>query len=231
MSDMLLACLFGVLLGMRHAVEPDHLAAVTTLNLRASSPWRGALLGAYWGLGHALALLALGGALVLMQTQLPPRHAALLEGGVGLMLMGLGIASLRRAMCDGKSGPVQRHSHSGQPHEHATLGAHLHVGPWTLLKQPLLIGFAHGLAGSGALTAVAFSSLPTVGARLFYIAMFGAGATLGMAALSGVLGVPLSQTARRPRLHRGLSLCAGSFSLLLGVYWTAAAWGLLEARL
>ena len=231
MSEQVLACLFGVLLGMRHAVEPDHLAAVTTLNLRSQSPWRGALWGAYWGLGHALALLALGGALVLLQRQLPPQPAALLEGLVGLMLMGLGIASLRRALCDGKHGPVQRHSHRGQPHEHATLGAHLHVGPWTLLRQPLLIGFAHGLAGSGALTAVAFSSLPTVAARLSYIAMFGAGATLGMAALSGVLGVPLSQTARRPKLHRGLSLCAGSFSVLLGVYWTAAAWGLIAPLL
>ncbi len=231
MNETLLACLLGLLLGMRHAVEPDHLAAVTTLNLRAGSAWRSALLGALWGLGHTLALLGLGGGLLLMRRQLLPPQAALLEGLVGVMLVGLGISSLRRAFSAGRGGPVQAHSHRGQPHSHATLGAHLHLGGLTLLRRPLLIGFAHGLAGSGTLTAAALSALPTVAKQLAYLLMFGAGSAVGMALLSGMLGLPLSQAARRPRLHRRLSLCAGSFSVLLGVYWTAMACGLWPSRL
>lgn len=229
MTDGLVGCLLGVLLGMRHAVEPDHLAAVTTLNLRARSPWRGMLLGAWWGLGHALALLGLGGVLVVMQTRLRPGQTALLEGLVGVMLVALGIAAVRRAWTEGTMGPVQRHSHGKTPHAHATTGAHLHVGRLTLSQQPLLIGFAHGLAGSGALTALVLSSLPTVAGQLLYILMFGAGAALGMALLSGALGLPLSRSARRPQLHRRLSLCAGALSVVLGVYWTANAYALIHA--
>ena len=135
MTDGLVGCLLGVLLGMRHAVEPDHLAAVTTLNLRARSPWRGMLLGAWWGLGHALALLGLGGVLVVMQTRLRPGQTALLEGLVGVMLVALGIAAVRRAWTEGTMGPVQRHSHGKTPHAHATTGAHLHVGRLTLSTE------------------------------------------------------------------------------------------------
>lgn len=231
MSQTLLACLLGLLLGMRHAIEPDHLAAVTTLNLRAGSPWRSALLGALWGLGHTLALLALGGGLLLMRTQLLPPQAALLEGAVGVMLVGLGVQAVQRALRDGQAGPVQEHSHHGQPHRHATLGAHLHVGGLTLLRRPLLIGFAHGLAGSGTLTAAALSALPTLAKQLVYLLMFGAGSAVGMALLSGMLGLPLARAARWPRLHRRLSVMAGSFSVLLGVYWTAMACGVLPQHL
>ena len=161
-----------------------------------------------------------------MRRQLLPPQAALLEGLVGLMLVGLGLSSLRQALQAGRGGPVREHSHHGQPHRHATLGAHVHVGGLTLLRRPLLVGFAHGLAGSGTLTAAALSALPTVAKQPAYLLMFGAGSAVGMALLSGMLGLPLSQAARRPRLHRRLSLCAGSASVLIGVYWTAMACGL-----
>ena len=91
-----------------------------------------------------------------------------------------------------------------------------------------MVGFAHGLAGSGALTAVALAAMPTPASRLLYIAMFGAGSALGMALLSGALGVPLARSASRPRIHRALSLCAGTFSVLFGAYWTSVAAGLFQ---
>lgn len=228
MTDAIAGCFLGVLLGMRHAVEPDHLAAVTTLSLRAKKPWRSALLGAAWGLGHTLALLGLGGVLLAMRRQLRPADAALLEGLVGVMLMVLGGAALRRACWQGSSGQVIRHVHGVAPHEHPTSGTHVHIGRWALARQPLLVGFAHGLAGSGALTAVALAAMPTTAGRLLYIVLFGAGSALGMALLSGMLGVPLARSAARPRIHRALSLGAGGFSVLFGAYWTSVAAGLFH---
>lgn len=220
MTNAIVGCLLGVALGMRHAFEPDHLTAVTNLSLDARSPWRSALLGAAWGLGHTLALLGLCGALLLMQRQLGSGDAALLEGLVGIMLALLGGMTLRRALREGRAGPVLRHLHGQAPHAHPTTGEHLHLGPWTLARRPLIVGFAHGLAGSGALTALVIAAMPTLLGRLLYIAMFGAGSALGMALLSGALGVPLARLSARPHLYRGLSLGAGVFSVAFGIYWT-----------
>jgi hypothetical protein len=227
MTTTIAGCLLGVVLGMRHAVEPDHLTAVATLSLHSRSPWRSALLGAAWGLGHTLALFGLGGALLLMQRQLRPAQAALLEGLVGLMLVALGVLALRRSLREGQTGPLLRHVHGPATHTHPTGGAHLHVGRWTLSRRPLLVGFAHGLAGSGALTAMALAAMPTLFGRLLYIVMFGVGSALGMAILSGALGIPLARSAARPHLHRVVSLCAGVFSIGFGLYWTAQVAGLI----
>ena len=86
--------------------------------------------------------------------------------------------------------------------------AHVHIGAWTLARRPLLVGAVHGLAGSGALTALVLATLPSTAARLTYMALFGLGSTLGMAALSGLLGWPLARVggdrgARAARVVRG----------------------------
>lgn len=99
------------------------------------------------------------------------------------------------------------------------------MGPWTLARRPLIVGFAHGLAGSGALTGLVIAAMPTLLGRLLYITMFGAGSTLGMALLSGALGLPLARLAARPRLYRSLSLGAGVFTIAFGVYWTTEVTG------
>jgi hypothetical protein len=227
MTSAIATCFLGVMMGLRHAVEPDHMTAVTTLSIGEKSPWRSALLGAAWGLGHTLALLTLGGALLLLRRQLRPVEVAWLEGLVGIMLILLGGMALRRALAQGASGPVMPHAHGALPHAHPMSGTHLHLFAWTLARRPLLVGFVHGLAGSGALTALALTAMPTFAGRLLYIGMFGAGSALGMALLSGALGVPLARFAARPRLWRALALCAGIFSVGFGVYFTAAVAGLL----
>ena len=101
MTNALVGCCLGIVLGMRHATEPDHLTAVTTLSLGTKSPWQSALLGAAWGLGHTLALLALCGVLLIMQRQLRPTELALLEL-VGVMLMAIGAMALHRALREGR---------------------------------------------------------------------------------------------------------------------------------
>ena len=183
----------GSLLGMRHALEPDHLAAVSTLVTGERSSAKAALLGACWGLGHTGSLVVVGTALVLLRAEMPARVADVFELGVALMLIALGLRAIYLAARQGKAGPVHAHQHGRRLHVHPGAPAHIHIGAWTLARRPLLVGAVHGLAGSGALTALVLATLPTTSARLIYMGVFGLGSTLGMAALSGLLGWPLAR--------------------------------------
>jgi hypothetical protein len=97
--------------------------------------------------------------------------------------------------------------------------AHVHLGRWTLAARPLVIGAVHGLAGSGALTALVLSTLPSTAAQLAYLSLFGVGSTVGMAMLSGLLGWPMAQVTGHRSLGRGLSLAVGCITTGLGLAW------------
>jgi hypothetical protein len=209
----------GSLLGMRHALEPDHLAAVSTLVTGERSAWKAAFLGMCWGLGHTLTLVAAGAVLVILRAEMPARLSDVFELGVALMLIGLGLRAIYLAARQGLAGPVHVHHHGAIVHVHRGAPAHIHIGAWTLARRPLLVGAIHGLAGSGALTALVLATLPSTAARLTYMAVFGLGSTLGMAALSGLLGWPLARAGRHRKLARGVSLAVGCVSTLLGLAW------------
>ncbi|MGE5244033.1 MAG: hypothetical protein ACM3SQ_07380 [Betaproteobacteria bacterium] len=211
----------GALLGMRHALEPDHLAAVSTLVSDHRSPSRAALLGLSWGLGHTLALVVVGAALVTFQATLSPRIADLFEFFVALMLIGLGCRAILRALREGPRGPVAVHAHAGVVHRHPGAPEHVHVGALTLARRPLLVGIVHGLAGSGALTALVLATLPTTLTRVAYMTLFGLGSSLGMAALSGLLGWPLARLGGETRTLRTVSIVVGLLSAGLGLAWGA----------
>lgn len=186
--------LLGLLLGALHAFEPDHLAAMATLLSTGSSATRPARLGALWGVGHAATLLGLGGALVAWRLTLSPLLASGFEGCVALLLLVLGARSLFAA-----SRPHARH--------------HVHIGRWTV-RQPLAVGLLHGLAGSGALVALAQASMPSVGAALVYLALFGAGSVAAMSLATGFAGRPFAAATERTR--RALTAVAGVLSLAIG---------------
>lgn len=209
----------GSLLGMRHALEPDHLAAVSTLVTGERSGAKAAWLGACWGLGHTLALVCAGAVLVLLRAEMPAAAADLFELGVAVMLVGLGLRAIYVAARLGADGPAYIHHHGHLVHVHPGAPAHVHIGTWTLARRPLLVGAVHGLAGSGALTALVLATLPSTAARLVYMALFGLGSTVGMAALSGLLGWPLGRLARHERLARAVSLTVGCVSTALGAWW------------
>ena len=209
----------GSLLGVRHALEPDHLAAVSTLVTEERSSMKAALLGACWGLGHTAALVAVGVVLVLLRAEMPPRIADLFELSVALMLIGLGLRAIVQAGRQGPAGPVHAHHHGRTVHVHGTSAAHVHIGTWTLARRPLIVGAIHGLAGSGALTALVLATLPTTAAQLAYMGLFGLGSTVGMAALSGVLGWPLARLGANRSLARAVSLSVGVVSTVLGLFW------------
>jgi high-affinity nickel-transport protein len=209
----------GSLLGMRHALEPDHLAAVSTLVTGQRSSLKAVWLGACWGMGHTLTLVAAGGALVLLRAEMPAAVSDAFEFAVALMLIGLGLRAVYAAARQGPDGPMSRHRHGAIVHVHPGASAHVHIGRWTLARRPLLIGAVHGLAGSGALTALVLATLPSTAARLSYIALFGLGSTAGMAALSGALGWPLGRLAKHPAIGRTISAAVGCTSTGLGIWW------------
>ena len=209
----------GSLLGMRHALEPDHLAAVSTLLTRERNGYKGALIGACWGLGHTLSLLAVGAVLLVLRAEMTTRVSDAFEFCVALMLIALGARAVRQAARQGTAGPAHLHQHGHVVHRHTGVPAHVHVGRWTLARRPLLVGAMHGLAGSGALTALVLTTLPTTAARITYILLFGLGSTVGMAVLSGVLGWPLARLGSNHAVGRGISLAVGCGSIGLGLAW------------
>ncbi len=202
----------GTLLGMRHALEPDHLAALSTLLTGERDTRKAAWLGAYWGMGHTLTLLAAGTLLVTLRAAMPAVASDLLACAVALLLIGFGF---RAVHVSGSAVPTGL-SHT---HTHGPAAASAPAGPWTLMKRPLLVGAVHGLAGSGALTAMVMATIPSTAARLAYLALFGIGSTLGMAALSGLLGWPIARVGTHGIVARGVSLVVGCVSMVLGLYW------------
>jgi hypothetical protein len=214
----------GSLLGMRHALEPDHLAAVSTIVAGERNPLRAAWVGACWGVGHTATLIIAAAVLLALRSEMPLGAATGFELLVAVTLVGLGLRAGRDAVRQGGEGPARLHHHGVVVHAHSGVPAHVHIGHWTLARRPLFIGAVHGLAGSGALTALVLATLPSTAARLGYVALFGLGSTLGMAALSGLLGWPLRQLANRPTLARSVSVTVGCGSIVLGMWW---GWRLL----
>jgi hypothetical protein len=210
---------FASLVGMRHALEPDHIAAVSTLVSRERGGLRAAWLGVCWGVGHTLSLLVAGLSLVLIRREMPAGLADAFEIAVAAMLIALGTRSVLQAAQLGQNGPIGVHRHRWIVHQHPGMPAHVHIGRWTLARRPLLIGAIHGLAGSGALAALVLATLPSTTARLAYMLLFGLGSTAGMAALSGLLGWPLARLGAHEHVTRGISAVVGALSVMLGVFW------------
>ena len=220
---MLLA--FGLLLGMQHATEADHLAAVASLASRERSLQAGIFHGLAWGIGHTLMLLIVVSALGFFGWVISPLMAGRMERVVGAMLILLGIGVLRRLWRQRIHFHVHTHAPAHITHFHAHSHAdelqprqlnphgHSHTLPW----RSVVVGMVHGLAGSAALALLASQSTPSPVWMLVYIAVFGLGSILGMALLSGVLAIPLGLTARHfTGVYRILNGGVAVFSLALG---------------
>jgi hypothetical protein len=212
MVALLTGSLLALALGVRHSIEPDHLAAVSTIVAERRGR-RAAVQGAAWGLGHTVSLLAIGAVLLVLRRTLPARLDDVLEWMVALTLLLLGARAIRRAAQLACQGPVASHAHGGRPHVHAGPADHVHLAGWTLARRPLVVGLLHGLAGSGALTAIA---MPTLGSGLWFLLCFGIGAMAGMALMCGLAGLALGGLFSR-RGARWLIGGAGVLSLLLGL--------------
>lgn len=213
----------GFVLGLRHALDPDHVVAVTTLASQKAGLRRTSLVGAFWGAGHALSLGAVGGTILLLRLTVSPAVGDALESTVAVMLVVLGAAALRRA----RSAKVHAHphEHDGATHVHfhahqaRAVEGHHHPHPLKGGLRPFVVGLVHGLAGSAGLALLALGAAPTFGSGIVYLLVFGLGSIAGMLLLSMLMSVPLAYVeSRYAALHRGVQVAAGAASLALGVY-------------
>lgn len=186
---LLPALAFGFVLGVRHATDADHLAAVGTIaTQRSGAPaWRSALVGAWWGFGHSISVLLVGGALVALRTPMPPRVALALEFGVAIMLVALGVATLLRR---------QRQ----------------HTAP---ALRPFLIGTMHGLAGSAVLALLLISTTESALVAAAYLVCFCVGTVAGMSMITVLMAMPMRSAIGFP--ERRIRMAAGAASVVVGL--------------
>lgn len=214
----------GFVLGLKHAVEADHLAAVSTLASERRSLLSSSLVGALWGLGHTISLLAAGVAVILLHFKISERTSQGLELCVGIMLVLLGVNALRK-LARGGHLHVHVHEHGGHLHAHP----HIHDGihedePHThhglrFGARPLLVGIIHGLAGSAAVLLLVVTTISSSLVGLLYIVVFGVGSIGGMMVMSMLFALPARFTASSfTRADFALRCLAGLFSLSFGLF-------------
>lgn len=229
----------GLLLGMKHATEADHLAAVATLATRQTSLAQTLRQGVAWGIGHTLTLMLFAGAVLALGQVISPDLEQALETAVGIMLIVLGADVLRRLVRDRIHFHAHRHAAGAEhvhAHSHRAEGRHAesphrheHAKRWPV--RALAVGVMHGLAGSAALVVLSLQAVPSVALGLGYIALFGVGSIVGMALLSVAIAVPLKLSAGYlTRVHHAMTALVGGVSCALGIFMVLEV-GYLKALL
>lgn len=230
---MLSILTLGFLIGMQHALEADHLAAVSSIASEEKCAHRIVRHGVAWGIGHSITLLGFAGAAILLRGSISDWLATGLEFVVGVMLVLLGSRVIYRLTRDKvhihvhrhADGAVHLHAHSHRGERtsgHPEFHEHEHKDGFPLVT--LCVGLTHGMAGSAALLILAMSSATSPILGLLYVAIFGAGSILGMAALSAVISVPLTYSARQMTgMHRALQALVGIGASTLGLFTIRAA--------
>jgi len=230
----------GLLFGLKHATEVDHVVAVSTIVSEHRNVLRSALVGGLWGAGHTAALVIVGALVLIFRVAVPLPVANWLEMGVALMIIALGVWGVIKVFRKRADVHLHRHSHDGQSHVHIHFHEHgtEHAPASTSLQltetkpsshshaisqvgfKPLLVGAMHGLAGSAALTLLVLTQIQSVWLGLLYLALFGLGSTLGMLLMSGLIGLPFALSARRlSNFSHGLQTVAGLLSVGFGLWY------------
>jgi high-affinity nickel permease len=220
-STLLAVLALGFFLGMRHATDPDHVIAVSTIVARNRSTVGAALVGAVWGIGHTLTIVLVGGAIIGFRWVIPPRVGLSMELAVGVLLIGLGIANvaavLRTARNAGRDSGSHTHGSDEAPLGwlDRRLGS---LAPYKLIR-PLIIGVVHGLAGSAAVALLVLATIQSSALSLLYLALFGVGTIAGMMLITMAISVPFTLTQHRFRpANQGLRLVSGVVSLAFGLF-------------
>ncbi len=203
-------------MGMKHALDADHVVAVSTIVVENRKLWRSSLIGAFWGLGHTLTLLLVGIAILFFKLAIPEKLALGFEFAVGVMLVILGLLVARRIMRH--RWHLHPHEHEGQSHlhwhSHTDTPEHHHAH---LSMKSLLVGMVHGLAGSAALMLLVLTTMKSVGQGILYILVFGAGSIGGMMLLTTAISLPFLWAARLEAAHRAITAVASLVSIGLGL--------------
>ena len=245
MANLLAILALGFMLGMRHATDPDHVVAVTTIVAGHRNVRSAALIGAAWGIGHTLTILLVGSGIILFKWVIPPRLGLGMELAVAIMLIVLGLANLagtarwlRRERSAAQRGAVHSHAHNHgdyihtHPHAHAP-EAHPHADEATPLARidrrlggtasyrlvrPLVVGIVHGLAGSAAVALLVLATIQIPLWSVLYLLIFGIGTVAGMMVITAAISVPFALSGGQfLRLQRSLRVASGLISLAFGI--------------
>ena len=241
MAPLVSILLLGFFLGMRHATDPDHVIAVTTIVARQRRVGAAALIGVLWGIGHTLTMVAVGGAIIVFGVVIPPRLGLTMELSVALMLILLGLLNVAGIMrwITAIATPVHvhPHRHGDYAHSHAhgqTPAAHGHaeddtpiarldrrlggLGLYQMLR-PLVVGVVHGLAGSAAVALLVLATIPDPWWGIAYLVVFGAGTIAGMMLITAATALPFTYTVSRlAAVNRHLVLASGVASIGFGLF-------------
>ena len=242
MTEVITVVLLGFFLGMRHATDPDHVIAVTTIVSRQRTIRAAAAIGILWGVGHTLTIMGVGGAIILFGLVVPPRLGLSLELAVALMLIVLGILALtglRPSAHTTRDGTLHAHAHRHDdyvhthPHAHEP-GAHGHdehrtpqarldrwLGGLRLYQavRPLVVGLVHGLAGSAAVALLVLATIRSPLWAMAYLLVFGVGTIAGMMMITAAVAWPLTYAGSRVAgMDRVLAAGAGILSLAFGLF-------------
>jgi ABC-type nickel/cobalt efflux system permease component RcnA len=232
----------GFFLGMRHATDPDHVIAVTTIVARERQISKSAWIGAFWGIGHTLTIFVVGAGIILFDLVIPPRLGLSMELAVGVMLVILGVVNVVaffRAVPIGVEVPsvhshphghgdyIHSHSHSHSPEHHTHSEEQtplarldrllLHFKAYRLIR-PLVIGLVHGLAGSAAVALLVLATIRNPSWALFYLLVFGIGTIAGMMVITVSIASTFHLVRGGPRFTRRLALASGLLSLGFGLF-------------
>ena len=207
----------GFLFGLKHATETDHVIAVSTIVSEQRNVMRAALVGALWGVGHTVSLVGVGVIVLAFRVAIPERLANWLEFGVALMIITLAVLALLRTRSQRINGVLPATDDAALPAANIGQREALRRIGW----KPFIVGAVHGLAGSGTLTLLVLTQIPSLLVGLCYLAVFGVGSILGMLLMSGMVGLPFVFSANRlGGIHLRLQTAAAAFSLLFG-FWYA----------
>ena len=250
MMSVLAILLFGFVLGMRHATDPDHVIAVSTIVSRERSLSKAAMVGAFWGLGHTVTILLVGASIILFDLSIPPRVGLTMEFCVGLMLVLLGVLNLTgiTKRLSEKFSPAHpevtgRHAHLHKHNTHLHYHWHSHqpaeqhhsesLSPLAWMRspfsnlglfhsmRPFLIGIVHGLAGSAAVALLVLATIRNPRWAVIFLLIFGVGTIAGMVLITMAMSLPFSYAGTRFRwLNRGLVTGSGILSLAFGLFLT-----------
>jgi high-affinity nickel permease len=221
----------GFFLGMRHASDPDHVIAVTTIIARHRSIGGAVAIGAVWGLGHTLTILAVGSGIIVFGWVIPPRLGLSMEWSVGVMLVLLGLMNLKGIVPRSTHVHVHAHEHGDYVHTHVhghDPEVHSHPSDATPLgwldrhfgalgayryARPLIVGIVHGLAGSAAVALLVLTTIHDPGLAVWYLLIFGVGTIVGMMLMTMVISLPFGWIS-----PRGLRITSGAISLAFGLF-------------
>lgn len=221
-TTLLTTLVLGFALGIKHALDADHVVAVSTIVSQYRNPFKATLVGAFWGIGHTATLLLVGIAVISFKLVIPDQLALLMEFLVGVVLFALGAQILWQYLPKKKH--VHIHDHGNEIHAHE----HFHLrkeGEKDVQHHPLrqhkslLLGMVHGLAGSAALMLLVLSTIQSPAEGVVYILVFGAGSILGMMVISTLIGLPFALSSKRfASLNHTIKFMAGSLSAALGIF-------------